>query len=162
MADLGVDPIDRNKLYRCLVKASEQEYRKIISQACLEHVQRTDLTLVLYDVTTLYFEVQKEDDYRKPGMSKERRLEPQIIMGLLVDRNGWDAHFNTIHHRGTETQRNAFRTVLCEYRYGARLVLFCFGSECGDVRWRGTTTSTHNVHPAAGHEFADELGGDLR
>ncbi|MFZ1254688.1 MAG: IS1634 family transposase [Trichococcus flocculiformis] len=104
MADLGVDPIDRNKLYRCLVKASEQEYRKIISQACLEHVQRTDLTLVLYDVTTLYFEVQKEDDYRKPGMSKERRLEPQIIMGLLVDRNGFPLELHSFEGNKAETK----------------------------------------------------------
>jgi len=44
---------------------------------------------VLYDVTTLYFEIQKEDGYRKPGLSKERRLEPQIVVGLLVDRNGF-------------------------------------------------------------------------
>jgi len=44
---------------------------------------------VLYDVTSLYFEVQEEDGYRKPGLSKERRLEPQIIIGLLVDKNGF-------------------------------------------------------------------------
>jgi len=104
LADLGVDPIDRNKLYRCLVKASEQEYRKIISQACFEHVQRTDLTLVLYDVTTLYFEVQKEDDFRKPGMSKERRLEPQIILGLLVDRNGFPLELHSFEGNKAETQ----------------------------------------------------------
>ena len=47
------------------------------------------LTLVLYDVTTLYFEIQREDAYRKPGLSKERRLEPQITVGLLVDRSGF-------------------------------------------------------------------------
>jgi len=89
LADLGVDPIDQNKLYRSLAKAASLDYRKAISQACFEHVGRGGLTLVLYDVTTLYFEVQEEDGYRKPGMSKERRLEPQIIIGLLVDRNGF-------------------------------------------------------------------------
>jgi len=89
LADLGVDPIDQNKLYRSLAKAATLDYRKAISQACFQHVGRTGLTLVLYDVTTLYFEVQKEDEYRKPGMSKERRLEPQIILGLLVDQNGF-------------------------------------------------------------------------
>jgi hypothetical protein len=29
--DLGVDPLDRNQLYRCLAKASKQDYRKKIS-----------------------------------------------------------------------------------------------------------------------------------
>jgi hypothetical protein len=45
--------------------------------------------LLLYDVTTLYFEIQQDDDYRKPGISKERRLEPQIVIGLLVDQSGF-------------------------------------------------------------------------
>lgn len=51
------------------------------------------ISLVLYDVTTLYFEAQKADEFRKPGMSKERRLEPQIIIGLVVDRYGFPAWF---------------------------------------------------------------------
>ena len=35
-------------------------------------------TLVLYDVSTLYFETDAGDGFREPGFSKERRLEPQI------------------------------------------------------------------------------------
>lgn len=102
--DLGVDPLDRNQLYRSLVKASKLEYRKAISQACFQHVGRTGLTLVLYDVTTLYFEVQQEDEYRKPGMSKERRLEPQIILGLLVDRNGFPLGLQSFEGNKAETK----------------------------------------------------------
>jgi len=67
LTDLGVTPIDRNKLYRCLVKAADLDYRRIISQACFDYIHGNNLTLLLYDVTTLYFEVQKEDNYRKPG-----------------------------------------------------------------------------------------------
>jgi hypothetical protein len=102
--DLGVDPIDRNQLYRSLVKASKLEYRKAISQACFEHVGKGGLTLVLYDVTTLYFEVQEEDEYRKPGMSKERRLEPQIIIGLLVDQNGFPLGLQSFEGNKAETK----------------------------------------------------------
>ena len=47
------------------------------------------LALCLYDVTTLYFEAEREDDLRKVGYSKERRVDPQIIVGLLVDRHGF-------------------------------------------------------------------------
>jgi hypothetical protein len=92
LSDLGIDSIDQNRLYRSLAKAATLDYRKAISQVCFEYVGSNNLSLVLYDVTPLYFEVQKEDEYRKPGMSKERRLEPQIIIGLLVDQNGfhWD------------------------------------------------------------------------
>jgi len=104
LADLGVDPIDRNKLYRCLVRAANLDYRKIISQACFEHVHGCGLTLVLYDVTTLYFEIQEEDNYRKPGRSKERRLEPQIIIGLLVDRNGFPLGLHSFEGNKAETK----------------------------------------------------------
>jgi hypothetical protein len=104
LEDLGVNPFDRNKLYRCLVKAAKLDYRKAISQACFEHAGGSGLTLVLYDVTTLYFEVQKEDDYRKPGLSKERRLEPQIIIGLLVDRNGFPLGLQSFEGNKAETK----------------------------------------------------------
>ena len=40
-------------------------------------------------MTTLYFEAEKEDDLRKVGYSKDRRVDPQIIVGLLVDRHGF-------------------------------------------------------------------------
>jgi hypothetical protein len=104
LADLGVESIDQNKLYRSLAKAVDQDYRKTISQACFEHASGHGLTLILYDVTTLYFEVQKEDDYRKPGMSKERRLEPQIIIGLLVDRNGFPLGLHSFEGNKAETK----------------------------------------------------------
>jgi transposase len=65
------------------------------------------LRLVLYDVTTLYFEVQKEDEYRKPGLSKERRLEPQITVGLLVDRNGFPLEIQSF-----EGNRAEVKTIL--------------------------------------------------
>jgi hypothetical protein len=103
LADMGIGPIDRNKLYRSLAKAADQDYRQRISQACFEHVGRSGLTLVLYDVTSLYFEVQEEDDYRKPGLSKERRLEPQIIIGLLVDRTGFPLGLHSFEGNKAET-----------------------------------------------------------
>ena len=104
LADLGTDNIDRNKLYRSLVKAAEQGYREIISQACFEYIHGEALSLVLYDVTSLYFEVQKEDEYRQPGLSKERRLEPQIIVGLLVDKNGFPLGLQSFEGNKAETK----------------------------------------------------------
>lgn len=42
-----------------------------------------------YDVSTLYFETDAGDGFREPGFSKERRLEPQITIGLLTDHTGF-------------------------------------------------------------------------
>jgi hypothetical protein len=57
---------------------------------CFTHaVTHGNVSLCLYDVTTLYFEAENEDDLRKVGYSKERRVDPQILVGLLVDRTGF-------------------------------------------------------------------------
>jgi transposase len=46
--------------------------------------------VVFYDVTTIYFEIDKEDELRKTGFSKEgRHQNPQIVLGLLVSKNGY-------------------------------------------------------------------------
>ncbi len=46
--------------------------------------------MLFYDVTTLYFETDYEDELRKSGFSKEgRHKNPQIILGLLVSLGGY-------------------------------------------------------------------------
>ena len=83
-------PAHRNTLYASLGRCVERGYRQAISGALFEHVTNTSgLALCLYDVTTLYFEAEREDDLRRVGYSKERRVDPQIIVGLLVDRAGF-------------------------------------------------------------------------
>jgi len=89
LKDLGLSAPSNTGIHRSLRDCIREEYRGQLSEACFEHVKPSALKLVLYDVTTLYFEVQKEDEYRRPGLSKERRLEPQITVGLLVDRTGF-------------------------------------------------------------------------
>lgn len=103
LSELGVPSINRNKLYRCLKHISEKDYRKTITACCFSYAA-SGISLVLYDVTTLYFEVQKEDEYRKSGMSKERRLEPQIIVGLLVDQYGFPLGLSSFEGNTAETK----------------------------------------------------------
>jgi Transposase DDE domain len=59
--------------------------------------------LVLYDVTTLYFEAENEDALRKVGMSKERRVDPQIQVGLLVDPSGFPLEVSCFEGNTAET-----------------------------------------------------------
>lgn len=40
-----------------------------------------------FDCTNFYFEIDKEDDFRRKGPSKENRKEPLLGMGLLLDAN---------------------------------------------------------------------------
>jgi hypothetical protein len=84
LKDLGLEVTSNTGIHRCLKDTNNEGYRERLSAACFRHVRPASLRLVLYDVTTLYFEIQKEDEYRKAGLSKESRLEPQITVGLLV------------------------------------------------------------------------------
>lgn len=104
LADLGIYGPSKTQLFRCLQRSIDQNYRRIISQLCFDRMASQNLNLVLYDVTTLYFEVQEEDSYRKPGLSKERRLEPQIVIGLLVDQSGFPLGLQSFEGNTAETK----------------------------------------------------------
>lgn len=54
-----------------------------------------DFSLVFYDVTTLYFEAEKDDNFRLSGFSKDNKFnQPQILIGLLVEKVGFPLYFN--------------------------------------------------------------------
>jgi hypothetical protein len=79
-------------------------YRDQIAALCFSHaVTSGDVSLVLYDTTTLYFEADAEDDLRKVGYSKERRVDPQVVVGLLVDREGFPLEVGCFEGNRAET-----------------------------------------------------------
>ena len=105
LAELGIDPVHRSTMKRCLRRIAERAYRDQLATACYQHAtQHGDAALVLYDVTTLYFEAEHEDELRKVGYSKERRVDPQIIVGLLVDRHGFPLEIGSWEGNKAETQ----------------------------------------------------------
>jgi hypothetical protein len=57
--------------------------RQALSAACAARTGLGPASLVLYDVSTLYFETDTADGFREPGFSN--RLDPQITIGLLTD-----------------------------------------------------------------------------
>src|SRR5699024_12348550 len=59
---------------------------------------------VLYDGTTLCCEAPKEDALRKGGLSQERRVDPQIVVGLLVDRTGFPLEIGCYEGNHAETR----------------------------------------------------------
>ncbi len=90
LTDLGRSPASEKTIRRTLQHCNGGGWREKIAQVCFAHAQRAgDVSLCLYDVTTLYFEAEKKNDLRKVGFSKERRVDPQIVVGLLVDRNAF-------------------------------------------------------------------------
>jgi transposase len=84
--------IDEDKIYRYLDKLynTQKEQVQLISYRHTLKILNHNLSIVFYDVTTLYFEIEREDDLRKTGFSKEgKHQHPQIVLGLLVSINGY-------------------------------------------------------------------------
>ena len=64
-------------------------YKKIIeifTNAVME-TYILDTSVGYFDCTNFYFEIDREDDFRRKGPSKENRKDPIVGMGLLLDRN---------------------------------------------------------------------------
>ena len=90
LEELGVSHVSLRTMFRTLKRAGAGGYRDQVADACFSHACTSgDVSLCLYDVTTLYFETDDEDALRKIGYSKERRVDPQVLVGLLVDRHGF-------------------------------------------------------------------------
>ena len=104
LRDLGQAPASYATMKRTLGRAGAGKYRDRIATWCFKHASTDgDVSLVLYDVTTLYFEAEKEDELRKVGYSKERRVDPQIVVGLLVDRGGFPLEIGCFEGNKAET-----------------------------------------------------------
>ena len=104
LAEMGRVSASLSTRKRTLRRARAGTYRDQIATACFHHtLANGDVSLVLYDVTTLYFEAEKEDDLRKVGYSKERRVDPQIVVGLLVDRAGFPLEIGCFEGNRAET-----------------------------------------------------------
>lgn len=83
---------DEDQLYRYLDKLHNTQ-KELVQQISYDHTKKIlnhEISIVFYDVTTLYFEIDQEDDLRKTGFSKEgKHQNPQIVLGLLVSKNGY-------------------------------------------------------------------------
>jgi transposase len=84
--------INVNSVYRFLDKLNDS-LKTVVEQIAFEHTLRTlsgNISVVFYDMTTLYFEASDEDDLRKCGFSKDgKHSQPQILIGLLVGLGGY-------------------------------------------------------------------------
>jgi transposase len=79
-------------IYRYLDKLHSKQ-KDLVQSISYEHTVKVldnKISVVFYDVTTLYFEAEQPDELRKPGFSKEgRHQNPQILLGLLASVDGY-------------------------------------------------------------------------
>ena len=106
-----------NYLYKLLskfdLKLKESIEKEIIEIAKSEY--GFDFTFVLYDVTTLYFESFKSDDFKKPGFSKDNKHnQPQVVIGLMVTQEGFPVHYDVF--KGNTFEGNTFLPIILDFK----------------------------------------------
>jgi transposase len=84
--------LDIDAVYRFLDKLNDK-LKPQVEKIAFDHTKRVlngNISVVFYDMTTLYFEASDEDDLRKTGFSKDGKHQcPQIYIGLLVGLGGY-------------------------------------------------------------------------
>ena len=84
--------LEIDRVYRFLDKLNntlKDQVEQITYQHTLK-ILKGKISIVFYDMTTLYFEASEEDDLRKAGFSKDGKHHlPQIYLGLLVGLGGY-------------------------------------------------------------------------
>lgn len=84
--------IEIDQVYRFLDKLNNT-LKEQVEQIAYQHtlkILKGRISIVFYDMTTLYFEASEEDDLRKIGFSKDGKHQlPQIYLGLLVGLGGY-------------------------------------------------------------------------
>ena len=93
-----------------------------------------DTSLVYYDVTNYYFESEKEDDFRRKGVSKEHRPNPIVQMGLFMDTNGIPITYDLYSGNTNDclTYRPTFSRMKKEFDLGKVIVVADKGMNTGD------------------------------
>lgn len=88
------------------------EYEKIIE--IYNHQARRkykfDTSHTYFDCTNFYFEIDKEDDFRLKGLSKENKKEPIVGLGLLLDANQIPAGMKM--YPGNESEKPVLRNII--------------------------------------------------
>jgi hypothetical protein len=104
LEEAGITSASYRTLKRRLPVYAQDSWRQRLSAACAAHTGLGPASLVLYDVSTLYFETDAGDGFRESGFSKERRLEPQITIGLLADQGGFPLMVSAFEGNMAETR----------------------------------------------------------
>jgi hypothetical protein len=117
--ETGVTAVSYPTLNRRLPVFAKPVFRQYLSQACAFRARLGPASLVLYDVTTLHFETDAGDGFREPGFSKERRLDPQITLGLLTDAAGFP--LTVVAFEGNTAETATMVPVINEFKQAHRL-----------------------------------------
>ena len=93
-----------------------ENYEKIteILQEMTKKFTKLETSSVLFDCSNFYFEIDKEDEFRRKGPSKENRKDPIIGFGLLLDKNGIPICSKL--YPGNQSEKPIIRQIISEMK----------------------------------------------
>jgi len=110
--------IDKNKIYRFLDTLYKEDIKDSIEECIFNHTKKImndTIAITFYDVTTLYFESESEDDLRRIGFSKEGKLaRPQILLGLFTTLQGYPLSYEV--YEGNKYEGHTLIDVLKKFQ----------------------------------------------
>ena len=131
--------------------------REQIQQISVEHTRQLlggRIGIVFYDVTTLYFETAREDELRSPGFSKDgKTAESQIVLGLLVCRDGYPLSYNIFN--GGQYEGRTMIPIIDDFVQRFSLTDFIVVADAGLLSRKNIT-----LLKQAGYKFI--LGGRIK
>jgi len=115
------------EIYRFLDRLNEQ-YTPQAQRIAYEHSRTIlgQISVVFYDMTSLYFEAEDEDDLRRIGFSKDGKFQnPQIMLGLLVGRGGYPIGYDIFEGNTFEgkTLLPVLERIAGQYDFGKPVVV---------------------------------------
>jgi len=110
--------ISSDKIYRFLDTLYSHNVKQKIEECVFTHtkeIMQGSIALTFYDVTTLHFESESEDDLRRIGFSKEGKLaRPQIQLGLFTTLQGYPLSFEV--YEGNKFEGHTLVDILQKFQ----------------------------------------------
>jgi transposase len=148
--------IDVDKIYRYLDKLNNQQ-KVQVQQISYQHtvkILNNRISIVFYDVTTLYFEIDAEDDLRKTGFSKEgKHQNPQIVLGLLVSIEGYPLAYEIFE--GNKFEGHTMLPVVDAFKTKYKLDTLVIVADSGLL-------SNENIHQLQSNGYEYILGARIK
>ena len=128
--DFGLHDLYRSLAFFARHSAAIQQWL----HESLRAKQGRDTSLVYYDVTSYYFEIDEQDDTRRKGVCKEHRPNPIVQMGLFMDTDGLPICFDLFagNTPDKETLVPMMKRLREEYGLGRSIVVADRGIVTGD------------------------------
>jgi transposase len=103
---------------------------------------KTDKTY--FDCTNFYFEIDREDNFRRKGPSKENRKDPLVGLGLLLDSNQIPVGMKL--YPGNQSEKPVLREVIDQLK------------KCGNLTGRTIHVADKGLNCAQNIGFSKESG----